>query len=242
MSRSPAPVAAVAAVLFLLSACSGGDTSAAPGNGAPSPAVTGSASPAAAEPVQPVFSGPAVERFGQEAVLAGHRLATGFVMRGTFDGALMNETDLSRGDLAFLETDMTPQAAKAWRDLAVKIEKDTATAAEFEQVFLLATIRLLTLTEDAQPVEPPFRGAGLLASTPSLGAPVEGSEEPTLVLEFPVLGELLLKDAAGVQLATRLTKDMTITLAATGDAARPWAVQAWTGTRFLTDLRPDKSF
>ncbi len=34
---------------------------------------------------------------------------------------------------------------------------------------------------------------------------------------------------------------MTITLAGTGDPERPWAVHAWKGTRFLTNLEPDKS-
>lgn len=196
---------------------------------------------AVAVPGQPTFKGPAVEKFGPEMVLAGHMLATDFVMRATFDATLINDTALRREDFAFLEADMTAETAASWRALAVKIEKKTANTAEIEDVFILATIKLLTLTKNAQPVSPPFRGAGFLGSAPSIGPPVGGRETPTLVLEFPVEGELLLKDAAGVRQVTRLTKDMTVTLAVTGDPKRPWAVHAWKGTRLLTPLEPDKT-
>ncbi len=241
MSRSPALVAVVVAVLLLGSACSDGDRPAGQAGGGPTPAATEEPSPPPAQPTQPTFAGPAVEKFGQERVLAGHLLATSFVMRATFDAALINKTELRREDFAFLEADMTPETVKTWQALAVKIEKGTANAAEFEDVFILATIKLLTLTKEAQPVDPPFRGARFLGSSPSLGPPVAGSEEPTLVLEFPIEGDLLLKDAAGVPQVTRLTKDMTMTLAGTGNPERPWAVHAWRGTRLLTSLEPDKS-
>lgn len=239
LSRSKVLVV-ILAVLVLVPACSG-DDSKAPRAGE-TPAASSEPSPTGvASPVQPTFKGPAVDEFGPEMVLAGHMLATDFVMRATFDAALINDDELRREDLAFLEADMTPETAASWRALAIKIEKGTANSSEIEDVFILATIKLLTLTKKAQPVGPPFRGAGFLDSTPSLGSPVQGSETPTLVLEFPIEGELLLKDAAGVQQVTRLTKDMTVTLAVTGDPKKPWAVHAWKGTRFLTPLEPDKT-
>lgn len=233
-------IAVIVAVVVLLPACSGDDSTSGRAGGSQTPAVSSEPSPSAAiVPGQPIFKGPAVEEFGPEMVLAGHMLASDFVMRATFKAELINKTELRREDFAFLEADMTAETAASWRALAVKIEKGTATATEIEDVFILATIKLLTLTKKAQPVSPPFRNAGFLGATPSLGPPVEGSEIPTLVLEFPVEGELLLKDAAGVQQVTRLTKDMTITLAVTEDPNKPWEVHAWKGTRFLTPLEPD---
>lgn len=60
-----------------------------------------------------------------------------------------------------------------------------------------------------------------------------------LVLRFPVSGTFLLADAAGEPRALVFTKRMGLSLAPTGDPARPWLVDGWRADLSLDGPKPD---
>jgi len=250
-TKAATAAAAVLALALLATGCSGDNTAAPVAPTAPVPTATsaesGAPTPAASlgtPTAQPTasykpFTGPVAERFGADKVMQGYLLATKAVMDTAFDSTLVNIIEPRQVDLSAIEKDMTDEAAALWRERSAKIEAGTASEQEYEDAFALATWAVPTLVEGGQPVENPIRDAGFGEAQASVGQLDQGNKNiPTLVLNFPVKGTILLKDKNGQVLSTVLTKDMSVALVQTGVEDRPWAISNYVSSRNLTDPVP----
>lgn len=244
-------VAAALAVAGALAGCAGGSATAKTGGptttGPVTATATGPASgsrpavtPACAVSADPVpATGPAADAFGQKQVAAAYDFAADLLATTTFSEAPLADPQPPPEAFAAAEAGLTPRARDSFRILTGKLASTTEdlTPQENADLIGLASYGVTVAYPKLTLSEPAYRDVRCGAATTEVFK--RAGQPDALVLRFPVSGTFLLTDPAGQPQTIGWRKQMGLTLAPTGEPARPWLVDGWRAALSLDGPKPD---
>lgn len=248
------PAASVAALLaWSLTGCSGGTAAAPPpgtrtaaGTTVPptstsAPTPTAAPAPAVcATPVDPVpTNGPVAGHFGAAQVTAGYAFATGLLTRTTFTAAPLADPQPPQTAFAAAEEGLTPATRASFRELTARLASTTENLTPQDNTDLIGLASYgVTLAHPGLTLRSPaFRDVTCGRATTDVFR--RQGQPDALVLRFPVSGTFLLTDAAGTPQQVVFTKKMELSLAPTGEPARPWLLDGWRAELAKDGPKPD---